>query len=577
MASIDNKNLTNLDNSVNGVLPQMGSQISQLNSPAQTETPLFEGTSSTEGISTTDRTDAYIKSGTSGAAQSSEMTALTTQLTEKQSALSNIDSQIEANNTLKEEMKSAYTTAGETVSTTLAAYKTAAQNYSAALSELNELKNANIFEAIFNTITQKVKQAEAKVAELKKQAQEAHEQYEQAIEDRNTAREEYMDAIEEGMTLKENRANIADEIAAIQKEIQDLSQKEAEQQAKAEDSTQNTTQTGGTNEDNNSVKTNNQSSNLSILQEAAKNNPELQAALDMYGENITDADMEELSLMYGVKLNSTGNVDADDNTKPPTNTGSNESTNIDSSYEDDLAALEQLKEDAKQEAEDFLKQPDITQMDETDVDKLVEIFCGELTHEDVQHLGLELIDMVDEAAKIFETKLTASVYSKSGAMATADSASAKEHSEAQTSFTEAVLQVSDIVNNTNVEFYNVSDKSNFELASRTLDRINDGEYIKTADLEKQTSIVKNIRVVDNSNEETSETNDNKYEQYSDAILDELHNLISSSEGGITEDEYNAIKTSFDEKATQDMESAFDYLENEARKHNITSAINRYDA
>ena len=53
-------------------------------------------------------------------------------------------------------------------------------------------------------------------------------------------------------------------------------------------------------------------------------------------------------------------------------------------------------------------------------------------------------------------------------------------------------------------------------------------------------------------------------------------LIENSENGITEEEYNSIKTNFELKASKDMESAFDYLENEARKHNITSAISEFD-
>ena len=53
-------------------------------------------------------------------------------------------------------------------------------------------------------------------------------------------------------------------------------------------------------------------------------------------------------------------------------------------------------------------------------------------------------------------------------------------------------------------------------------------------------------------------------------------MIENSENGITEEEYNSIKTNFELKASKDMESAFDYLENEARKHNITSAISEFD-
>lgn len=314
------------------------------------------------------------------------------------------------------------------------------------------------------------------------------------------------------------------------------------------------------------------------MQKAAESNPELKAALELYGDNITEADIQELSAAYNVQLNAPETAQGAQTTKPavPEVTTPPADTVVDNSYLEDMALLDSLQQEAKKEAEEFAKQPNIFEFDMGDVDRIVELFCGELTHGEIQNLGLGLLDMVDEAAKIFETKLTATAYSKSGAMATTDTATTEEHSEAQADFTEAVLQVSDIVNNNDVEFYNVSDQSNFDLASRTLDRINEGEYIKTDTLEKQTSVVKNIRVVDKTTVDAAASNDEKYKQYSDAILGELHELIANSENGITEEEYNAIKTNFDLKASVDMESAFDYLEDEARKHNITSAINKYD-
>lgn len=572
-----NKDLTGVDASVAGVAAAAGSQVQQTSAAGASEAPLFEGTSSAEGVSTTDRTDAYIPSTQATGVKSAEMNALEATLAEKQSAVADIDSQIEANSAVKQEKQAAYAAAGENVTSSLSAYNTASKNYAAALSELNELKDANIFETIFNTITQKVKNAEAKVAQLKQDAEQARKDYEEAIEEREAAREEYTDSIKEGIELKQKRTAAQEEVATVQQQIQDLAKKEAE--SASETQTNEAPAEGGAAAQEGAESTQGaNTSSLAALQKAAESNPELKAALELYGDNITEADIQELSAAYNVQLNAPETAQDTQITQPaaPVVTTPPADTVVDNSYLEDMALLDSLQQEAKKEAEEFAKQPNIFEFDMGDVDRIVELFCGELTHGEIQNLGLGLLDMVDEAAKIFETKLTATAYSKSGAMATTDTATTEEHSEAQSDFTEAVLQVSDIVNNNDVEFYNVSDQSNFELASRTLDRINEGEYIKTDTLEKQTSVVKNIRVVDKTTVDAAASNDEKYKQYSDAILGELHELIANSENGITEEEYNAIKTNFDLKASVDMESAFDYLEDEARKHNITSAINKYD-
>ena len=571
MASIDDKNLVQ----VSGTTPAASPQVQQTTATGASEAPLFEGTSSTEGVSTTDRTDDYVSSSSTNGVKSAEMSALEAQLAEKQSAVADIDTEIEANDALKEEKKSAYETAGNVVNSASAAYNTAARNYAAALNELEELKSGNFFESIINTVTLKISQAEKKVAELKQQAEQARKDYEEAIEERNNAREEYADSIKEGIELKQKRTAAQEEVATVQQQIQDLAKKEAES---ASETSEAPAEGDAAAQEGAETTQGANTSSLAALQKAAESNPELKAALELYGDNITEADIQELSAAYNVQLNSPETAQGAQTTKPavPEVTTPPADTVVDNSYLEDMALLDSLQQEAKKEAEEFAKQPNIFEFDMGDVDKIVELFCGELTHDEVRGLGMGLLDMVDEAAKMFETKLSASAYSKSGAMATSDSATTEEHSEAQSDFTEAVLQVSDIVNNMDVEFYNVSDQSNFELASHTLDRINEGEYIKTDTLEKQTSIVKNIRVTEKTNTEAVSSNDEKYRQYSDAILGELHELIEDSENGITEEEYNSIKTNFELKASKDMESAFDYLENEARKHNITSAISEFD-
>ncbi len=299
MTSVD-KDLTGVDASVAGVAAAADSQVQQTSAAGASEAPLFEGTSSAEGVSTTDRADAYIPSSQTTGAKSAEMSALEATLAEKQSAVADIDSQIEANSAVKQEKQAAYAAAGENVTSTLSAYNTASKNYAAALSELNELKDANIFETLFNTITQKVKNAEAKVAQLKQDAEQARKDYEEAIEERETAREEYADSIKEGIELKQKRAAAQEEVATVQQQIQDLAKKEAES---ASETSEAPAEGDAAAQEGAETTQGANTSSLAALQKAAESNPELKAALELYGDNITEADIQELSAAYNVQLN----------------------------------------------------------------------------------------------------------------------------------------------------------------------------------------------------------------------------------------------------------------------------------
>ena len=102
MTSVD-KDLTGVDASVAGVAAAADSQVQQTSAAGASEAPLFEGTSSAEGVSTTDRADAYIPSSQTTGAKSAEMSALEATLAEKQSTVADIDSQIEANSAVKQD------------------------------------------------------------------------------------------------------------------------------------------------------------------------------------------------------------------------------------------------------------------------------------------------------------------------------------------------------------------------------------------------------------------------------------------------------------------------------------------
>ncbi len=237
----------------------------------------------------------------------------------------------------------------------------------------------------------------------------------------------------------------------------------------------------------------------------------------------------------------------------------------------DEQTQQQIQHHAEQRAQEFKKVQD--DLMNGDFEAALE-FMHSQDFEMIGRLGdlsnSDVITLLNEYKEAYQADLMAITYAKSGSMAKSDTATAEEHQNAEADFASAVLQISDVVNSPNVEFFNLSDQSNYELSMSILDRINSGEYIKTDALEKQTSAVQNIQFTKVSHESV---NDEKYTQFSNAILDKLQGMISDEQGAeMSEHKYNSIESQFKIMAAKDPEAAFKFLEEEAMKYKINEAI-----
>lgn len=253
------------------------------------------------------------------------------------------------------------------------------------------------------------------------------------------------------------------------------------------------------------------------------------------------------------------------------NTGYNSDSSNSTNYTDD--SLDNLQSSADQSINEFKDRPSIKDYEnvsgrEEAAAQYYRDFGIFISPEEISKIGLTSLGISDHMTKMVESKMYSTVFTKSSSMAVSDGATSEEHSEAQSAFTEACLDISDLINGSDVEFFNITDESNYELAMNLMDRISGGEYIKTSTLEQQTSIVKNIQV-SSSTEPAYEPNDNKYEEYSEAILDELKNPF---EAEISDEEFQSIENEYDSLAVVDMESAYKFLIEQANKYNIDKAI-----
>lgn len=441
-----------------------------------------------------------------------------TQTTEKTS----LDKKIEENNALIETVAQELGEANIQVTTAKQNYEKALVDYAAAQAELAELQNSNFISKLLNS--GKIKELESKVQSLKEKADKAEILYEKAVENQQEKNEELTALREEKAQLTSESEELSGKIDELNGQYDELANEQTDANAEAVD------ENAETDGDNNSV-----------------------AA----GTDTTD----------------TADVGKKNETDNQVNKGSGTETDpaASSGLSDDY--LDNLQDSAEQSKNDFENRATTKDYEHFNnrneaAAQIYRDFGIFMSEEEISTIGLTALGIPNRAGKIIESRIYSSAFSKSASMAAADGATSKEHSEAQAAFTEVCLDLSDVINGSDVEFYNITDESNYELAMNLLERISSGEYIKTSTLEQQTSIVKNIQV-SSSTEPAYEANDTKYEEFSEAILDELKNPFDVQ---LSDEEYEAIEREYDALAVRDMESAYNFLIDQANKYNIDEAI-----
>ena len=441
-----------------------------------------------------------------------------TQTTEKTS----LDKKIEENNALIETVAQELGEANIQVTTAKQNYEKALVDYAAAQAELAELQNSNFISKLLNS--GKIKELESKVQSLKEKADKAEILYEKAVENQQEKNEELTALREEKAQLTSESEELSGKIDELNGQYDELANEQTDANAEAVD------ENAETEGDNNSVTA---------------------------GTDTTD----------------TADIGKKNETDNQVNKGSGTETDpaASSGLSDDY--LDNLQNSAEQSKNDFENRATTKDYEHFNnrneaAAQIYRDFGIFMSEEEISTIGLTALGIPNRAGKIIESRIYSSAFSKSASMAAADGATSKEHSEAQAAFTEVCLDLSDVINGSDVEFYNITDESNYELAMNLLERISSGEYIKTSTLEQQTSIVKNIQV-SSSTEPAYEANDTKYEEFSEAILDELKNPFDVQ---LSDEEYEAIEREYDALAVRDMESAYNFLIDQANKYNIDEAI-----
>ena len=451
---------------------------------------------------------------------SAEMEKIASDIEAQTSKKTDLDAKIEENNASIQTTAAELQQANVQASAAKQNYEKALTEYAAAQAELAELQNSNIISKLLNS--GKIKDLEAQVQTLKEKAEKAEKLYEKAVENQKEKNEELTALREEKADLTSESEELSSNIDKLNAQYEELSNEQVDANNEAIEENTET-------EDNQTPE-----ANGTDLTESADETKKGQAADEM-------------------------------------NTGYNSDSSNSTNYTDD--SLDNLQSSADQSINEFKDRPSIKDYEnvsgrEEAAAQYYRDFGIFISPEEISKIGLTSLGISDHMTKMVESKMYSTVFTKSSSMAVSDGATSEEHSEAQSAFTEACLDISDLINGSDVEFFNITDESNYELAMNLMDRISGGEYIKTSTLEQQTSIVKNIQV-SSSTVPAYEPNDNKYEEYSEAILDELKNPF---EAEISDEEFQSIENEYDSLAVVDMESAYKFLIEQANKYNIDKAI-----
>ena len=191
-------------------------------------------------------------------------------------------------------------------------------------------------------------------------------------------------------------------------------------------------------------------------------------------------------------------------------------------------------------------------------------------------IGMAAHDAVELASETFKTKLYSNTVYSTAVSTSTDTTTVEENQEAISEFMQAYSDASDKINAPNVEFLSLTDKSNYENATIIQERLNDGEYILTREIEKSTATVQSIQV---STDETVSQKEETSKTKGQDLLRQLKGVITSDEtvqedkndDVLTQKEYDDIENFFNN--TDDVASYYKEMVEEAKKYGIYADAN----
>ena len=186
-------------------------------------------------------------------------------------------------------------------------------------------------------------------------------------------------------------------------------------------------------------------------------------------------------------------------------------------------------------------------------------------------IGLKAEDAIERASESFQAKTYSNTVYSQEVSENTDTASFDENQEAISNLNTAYNEASDKVNAPGVEFLSLTDKSNFENVSKVVERLNDGEYILTREIDKTTQTAESIQV---SAVETKNTEDEAskvkgadlLKQLKGEIIEDAEAPEDENDDILTQKEYDEMENFFYDN--EDTTKAYEQMIEDAKKFGI---------
>lgn len=190
-------------------------------------------------------------------------------------------------------------------------------------------------------------------------------------------------------------------------------------------------------------------------------------------------------------------------------------------------------------------------------------------------IGMDARDAINLAAESLKTQEYSKTVYTSKVSTKTDSATVEENQAAISDFMESYSEATNKLDAPNIVFLSLTDKSNYETVSNVADRLNDGEYILTREIEKNTRTADSIQVsteeTENTEEQASKTNgEDLLRQLKSIITDDVNAKEDKNDDILTQKEYDEEENFFN--SSDNYTTAYKQMVEDAKQYGIYADV-----
>ncbi len=535
------QNLIPIQNSFDASVQSANSAVSELGALADSDS-LFA-----EVIQESVNCDSFSQAVDSIISQGSEINA---QTTEQESLKNEANTQLETTNTDLNETATQISETTSQISDIDSDISNIESNISSLQSSANQLKAASGEDEGYK----------AQAASIQSQISNLQNQVESLKTEKMGLENQKADQETKKASLEEEKARIENEISNIEAQIKELEGQAQSLQSQA-DGNASQGQSGQQQAEQTEAKAE-QAQQQAVQQQAEQPQAQVQEQPQAQVQEQPQAQVQPQVQQVATPASETVVSQAQSVETPVADENSTIANDEDTTKFDDIISDDVMERIENNEQTDELM-ADVIVNDMFDIETLT------LNAEDV--IGIDAKDAIDMVSESYKAELYSNnVYTQKVSDKT-DTATIDENQEAISDFMDAFSGARAKFSSANTAFLSLTDKSNYEGLSKLQERLVDGEYVLTKEIEKSTTIAKTIQ---NSIETSKNSEDKSAATKGESLLSQMKEKITDdksiqdnkNDDVLTQNEYDKDENFFE--ATDDKAQAFKDMAKEAMQYGI---------